>query len=51
MDLAVEPDIYAPTFRDNIYQDNLPFDFTNGIRCPCSTRKGKNIIVANLKSI
>lgn len=42
MDLATEPDTYAPTFKDNIYQDCMPFCFTNGIRCPCSTRKDKS---------
>ena len=37
--LVVEPDIYEPKFEDNIYQDYIPFNFTNGIKCPCSTRK------------
>lgn len=41
MELVTEPDIYTPTFKDNIYQDKIPFDFTNGIRCPCCTRKDK----------
>tara|TARA_Y100000389_G_scaffold197042_1_gene230901 strand:- start:649 stop:1014 length:366 start_codon:yes stop_codon:yes gene_type:complete len=42
MDLVTESDTYSPTFKDNIYQDFVPFCFTNGIRCPCSTRKDKS---------
>ena len=50
MSLVTEPDVYAPTFRDNIYQDQMPFDFTNGIRCPCSTRKDKKYDPKQFKS-
>ena len=50
MELTVEPDVYMPTFRNNIYQDAMPFDFTHGIRCPCSTRKDKKYNRRQFKS-
>lgn len=42
MDLAIEPDIYEPTIDDKTnYSDYLPpsSKFTNGLRCPCGSRK------------
>lgn len=38
-DIIVEPDIYEPKFEENVYQDFIPFDFKNGIKCPCCTRR------------
>jgi len=39
-DIVLEPDIYEPNFEENIYQDYIPFNFENGIKCPCCTRAG-----------
>ena len=44
MDLAIEPDIYSPSINDKgDYVDKFPYFNTlkNGLRCPCSARKGK----------
>ncbi len=45
MDLALEPEIYAPSIDDKgNYIDKIP-SFTNiknGIRCPCGSRKDKS---------
>ena len=42
MDLAIEPEFYEPTIDENTnYSDYLPTSskFTNGLRCPCGSRK------------
>jgi hypothetical protein len=42
MDLAIEPEFYEPTIDDKTnYSDYLPSHskFTNGLRCPCGSRK------------
>ena len=42
MDLAIEPEFYEPTIDENKnYSDYLPpsSKFTNGLRCPCGSRK------------
>jgi len=41
MALRVDPILYEPLFKDNMYQDTLPFDFRYGILCPCCARTGK----------
>jgi hypothetical protein len=42
MDLAIEPEFYEPTIDEKTnYSDYLPSSskFTNGLRCPCGSRK------------
>ena len=46
MELATEPDVYSPNIDENgNYVDKIPsFNsnaLTNGLRCPCGTRKDK----------
>jgi len=44
MDLVVESDIYSPSLDENgNYVDKIPSfnNITNGLRCPCGTRKDK----------
>ena len=44
MELVLEPDIYTPSIDENgNYIDKVPSfsNVTNGIMCPCGSRKGK----------
>ena len=42
MDLATEPDTYAPSVNNlGNYVDVIP-SFKHGLRCPCGSRKGKS---------
>ena len=41
MDLAIEPELYAPSINDQgVYIDKIP-PIRHGIQCPCGARKEK----------
>lgn len=53
MELVTEPDVYTPNIDDTgNYVDKIPSfntpTLTNGLRCPCGTRKDKVYLSAQL---